>query len=682
MPDYWNNILVATASELAPFYSSINCLSVIIDQHKKRGYGIKRVQRGGRNTPMLIEFDSLPNHIKEKLDDPRKDKHILERYYKTDKETIDFYTTFKFNDESYIDDDIQERYITNASLLKALLALKEDMIREIITKCGVVRNIYGTLLNDMISFKPVLKKKWDVEYSLPESERRLRGALNNFTTGGAWNKITTIGYKSLISGKHKNENAKKVDEQTIQLLNNIFSGQMHKPSYTEVAGQYDGFMNGYVEVINNATGEQYNPKEYKQIGEGTIENYLSQWENKIGNEAKRSGDRQKLLANYSPYHKLEQPKYAGSIISIDDRQPPFEYEKGKRMWFYNAIDLGSEAFTCWVYGKTKEGIILDFYRQLVRNYHDWNMNLPAEIECESSLNSSFSKTFLREGYMFEHVRIEANNARGKRIEAHYRALRYGLENKREGWLARPFARAEANQANNEKSPIIPYNELIKGCLKDIETWNNMPHSKIKDKTRWEVFIEKQHPDLKPTNYRAILPYLGYQTKTSCHVGSIRLQDDDYLLGDNGSIYTGTDLIELMKNVEGQNVQVYWLDDNDGNVFKALVYIGSQYICEALLKPGSTRAKIERTELSEQKRELMSRYKSTVDGFMTTQKRQLDNVTIIDNRPKTLNNNFSIFGDKKEIIPESEVEILEEKQEDEFEYIPAENTYKSSLKDRF
>jgi len=674
MPHFWNNLLVVTASELVPdFYSSIKCLSAMIAKSNKRGYGIKRVQRGCNNTLMLVDFDSLPNHIKETLGDTRKGNHILERYYTTDKDTIKYYINFQFDDSSYLEDSHQEQYITNASMIKALLALKEDRIREILSKSGVVKNIFGILLSDAVSFNKVLKAKWHVEHTLPESDKRFRQALNDFEKNG---------YRSLISGKHKNDNARKVDESTIQLLNNMFSGQDYKPNYVEVANQYEGFIDGYVEVINNVTGEMYNPKEYKKLSEGTIRAYLSQWENKIGNEAKRSGDRQKLMAKFKPYHSLEQPKYAGSIISIDDRQPPFEYAKGKRVWFYNAIDLGSEAFTCCVHGKTKEGLIIDFYRQLVRNYHELGFNFPAELECESSLNSSFSNTFLQEGYMFDNVRIEANNARGKRIEAYYKPLRYEIEKKREGWLARPFARSESNQSSNEKVPFIPYESIIEGCLIDINTWNSMPHSKIKDKTRWQVFVENQNPNLKPTNYRKILPYLGYKTATSCRAGIIKLQGKEFLLGDNSKIYAGEKLINLMKTVEGQNIDIYWLDDNECNVFKAFVYIGTQYICEALPKPIYSRAIIERTPEDLEKREIMSKYVTTVDSYMNSQKKQLEKVNINHERNLTLNNNCSFFGIKKEIIPESEVEILPELQEEECELVLVENTYKSSLKERF
>ena len=86
------------------------------------------------------------------------------------------------------------------------------------------------------------------------------------------------------------------------------------------------------------------------------------------------------------------------------------------MWFYLGIDLGSEAITTWVYGTSKEGIILDFYRQMVRNYAEWGLPLPDEIECESNLNAAYREGFLKSGNMFQNVRIEANSARSKRCE--------------------------------------------------------------------------------------------------------------------------------------------------------------------------------------------------------------------------------------------------------------------------
>jgi hypothetical protein len=671
MPHFHNNVLVVTYDEIVPELITYDALAKAIRRSEKRGYGIKRVQLGGRGRQLLIDFDSLPLSMRERLEDPRKAKHLLEPFFRTDFEAVDFYSEYRFDDGSSIADKARDKYIANASLLKACQLLKEARENERTNQGNTQRGIMTSIWQDAISFIPVLKVKFAMDASLPEAEPRFKEAYQRFAQ---------LGYISLISKKHGNSNAGKSSDELIKLLNDMFATQRNKPTFADISRQYESFLSGYLEVINANTGEVYSPVGYPALSRSTIYNYLNQYENRIGTFAARSGDRQKLLGASIPYHSLLHPDFAGSIISIDDRQPPFEYAKGQRMWFYNAIDLGSEAFTTWVYGKTKEGIILEFYRQMVRNYAEWGFNLPAELECESSLNSSFADTFLREGYMFQNVRIEANNARGKRIEAYYRPLRYGLEKRHAGWLARPFALSESNQAGHDKADYVPYDKLADQCLGDIETWNNMPHSIYKDKTRWEVFCERQHPSLRKTNYRAFLKYLGYQTSARVKAGIVKFQHREWLLGDNGKICTGPQLLNLMMAVEGEQVDIYWLDDNQGAVLKALIYVGDTCVCEALPKPAYHRATIEQTEADFEARELMSKYVVTIESFQRRQKNALEPVTIIDNTPVTLNNKFRIAARHKtaEVV---NVEVLPEPDfEDGLNAV--QTSYKTSLADRF
>jgi hypothetical protein len=465
----------------------------------------------------------------------------------------------------------------------------------------------------------------------------------------------------------------------------MFAYQTDKPTATKVSRQYEGFLTDYVEVINNSTGEMYDPKEFPKLSQATIKNYLAKWTSKVGTHTIRSGNRQVWMSKFRPYHDMIQPKFSNSIISVDDRQPPFEYAKGKRMWFYNAIDLGSEAFTTWVYGQNKEGIIIDFYQQMVRNYTEWGFNLPAELEGEMSLNSSFLNTFLQEGNMFQFTHIEANNARGKRIEAYYRPLRYDLEKEREGWLARPFALSEPNQSGAKPQPFVPYDLLAEGCLKDIETWNNMEHSKIKGKTRWEVFTEMQNPDVKPTNWRAFLPYLGFKTETSCNVGQIALNNKKYLIGENGKLAYSNRLTNLMDQIEGKELDVYWLDGNDGEIMKALVYLRGtdRCVCEAVAKPAHNKAQIERTPEDAANYTAMAKYVSSVDAYIKGQKNKVDRVTVIDNTPKTLNNKFRISGIRKPISERMEpIEIMEEPEEEDDFFKGIETSFNKDLYDTF
>lgn len=671
MPHIFQNTLVVTADEILAWYSTLDNLQKHITRYKNKNHGIKKVQSGGNGRQLLIAFDSLPHEIQTTLGDPRKHHHILETFFHFDTEAVKFFQSFQFEDGSYLSTAHQEQYITNASVLKALLQMKKARIHERQTKRGSLKGLMKSLLNDCITFNDTLKKVHHCTHNLPSSEKRFKPALNLFEKDG---------YKSLISKKHKNTNSKKVTDEIISLLNNLFSKQIHKPTRTEVSRQYDAFLGGYIEVISNESGEVFNPSDFKPLTEASIVSWLGKWENKIGTYASRTGNRQLLIGQFVPHHSMKQPQFAGSILSIDDRQPPFKYDKNNRTWWYLGIDLASGAFTTWVHGTNKQGLIQEFYRQMVRNYFEWGFNLPAELEAEMSLNSSFQNTFLKPGYMFEHVHIEANNARAKRIEKYFDKLRYGLEKTRLGWIPRHSAKRESEQFNEDKIPTIPYNQIVEGCLKDIQTWNNMPHNKQPEMSCWDYFIKNQNPNLKPTNYKGFLPHIGNKTTTSCNAGIIRLANEEFLLGDKGVMHTGDALINMMKMVEGEKIDIYWLDGNDGDVIKALIYIGDNYIGEAIPKPIHHRATIEQTAEDKQNKVLMSQYKATIEAYMKHKKNSIENIVLIDSRQLTVNNNFRIRGiNEKHIENVETVEIIP----DAPEYIETPPTNQTrSLKDRF
>lgn len=624
-------------SDCEPHPASIAVISYRALRYRMQRDSSKETElrRACLNSEGLILYSSIEQSWKDllalKFGPPQeqiKQTYFASQYVR-DKVAYDFFRDYRIGAEKRpLSTEQIEEYTNNASVLNTVRIVKNNR-RALRRALGNNRmDIWETLQIEVSNFKAV-------PHTIPVASLRRK-----FT------EYDRLSYSSLISDRFDNANAQKVSARIIKLLNALFYSQEHKPTPTEVARQYDAFLSGYAEVYNPETGELYDPKEFTKLSQATVVNYLSAWENKIGTHHRRGGDRQKLIAAFKPYHSLEQPKFAGSIISIDDRQPPFEYVKGSRVWFYNGIDLASECFTAFVYGKTKEGLILDFYRQLVRNYTEWGFNLPNELEAEMSLNSQFLNSFLKPGYMFPEVRIEANNARGKRIEQYFRPLRYGLEKKRIGWLARPFAKSESNQKGAANVPLIPYNDIIQGSLQDLETWNNMPHSKEKSLTRWEYFCQRQHKELKPTNWRGILPYLGHKTRTSVNVGIMKFRNTEFLLGENGAICFGDDLIYKMKRAEGRQIDIYWLDGNEGQVLKALIYIGEEYIGEAIEKPRYVKAKLEQTSEDLFNRELMSKYVATIEGFRRSQMKQLEPVGIIDSTPTTMNNKFRIPGLKR------------------------------------
>ena len=674
MPHYNNdNILVVTKDEVLaarddkgqPFFSNWEHLRKTLYRYENKTCGIKRAERGGgRGKGVTIVFDSLPPVMQDAIGDPRKQEHVLAEFFSIDNQTVDFFNSFRTS-TGELDDSRKQAYITTASLLDAglrLMSARRAQWQSMGKRSERGRG--GFVSEDLRTFAPVLKKKYGREYNLPENMIRLREKLRNYAELEGDER-----YRSLIKGVFGNQHASVKTQAQMDLLESMFMSQKHKPTPTEVAAQYDAFLSGYVEIINKETGEMYNPSEFGKLSTRTITGYLACWHSKIATFSRRAGNRQKFIADFIPGGSMLKPDYAGSIISVDDRNPPFWYVKGKRVWFYCAFDVGAECFTAWVHGKTKEGIIVDFYRSIVRNYTSWGIPIPAEIECESSLNATYRDNMLSDGAMFQYVRMEANKARGKYIERMWEKLRYGYEKTREGWLARPNALRESNQRNDEDCPIIPYDEIVYNSLIDIQNWNNSLHSnqeKYPGMTRWEVFTENQNPELRAeTNWKMILPYIGYRTQTSCKAGTIKLQRKEFFLGLDGKISTGDELVELLELVEGKDVDVVWLDGNDGEVMKALVYMrdGDRIICEAIQKPKFQRAKIEQTQQDRDNMSIVMSYINTFQGFISRRKAEIDRVIVIDHRTTVVNNKFVIPGldQPRHYEPQDEVELLDDEE---------------------
>lgn len=685
MPHEWNNMIVVTKEELIPdFFPSWEALKLKLWRDAKKTYGIRRAREGkGQGNEVLIAFDTLPKGWRKQLGDPRQKDCSLERYFWEDQDAVTYFRDICPGKYGTIDVERQKEYVLDASVLKAAIRWRSDHYEECIKLNQSVKNTYKTLSAAVNNFNIWRGIKNLPQFKLPTNPISLKRKIERFEAEG---------YASLLKGYDNNNRGKKA-EQTRVLLDSMFNERSIKPTPAEVSRQLAAFLSGYVEVISNETGEVFDPKSFTKISQRAITMYLNSWGSSVATSRIRMGDRQIRLSKFVPFERLEHPKYAGAIISVDDRQPPFEYKEGTRMWFYLGVDLGSEAITTWVYGTDKKAIILDFYRQMVRNYAEWGLPLPAEIECESNLNASYREGFLKAGNMFNRVRIEANSARSKRCEGYWKPLRYQMEKKHAGWIARPFAKSEANQMGTKAKEIIPYARLVEQSLRDIEDWNNMPCSIYKDKTRWEILFEKQHPDNnRPIPYRSILLTLGYKTKSSVSMaGQVRFRSSIFLLADGGELATGDKLIGYMQVLAGKNIDIYWLDGNDGECLAAIACLRdtTRVICEVVEQPRTARAKIEETEEQARNRELFARYRNTLEGYSKRRYHDIEKVTVIDHREATLNRKFRIPDIKRyeaTEVPE-EVEILEVdnrelETEIEQDLNGVQKTFAPGLKDRF
>lgn len=614
---------------------------------------------GGNGRTSLIELTGIPSKYRDlitnKFGQPDSSFNALEEYFTMDAEARLFFVNFRHPETGKALEPYQvNRYTINASVLKALIKLREA--REALTrmKGNPRRDLKPGLANDAVAFNNVLKNKYHgAEHNLPKHPRKLADKMAEFKR---------TGYACLIDGRQNNPKA-KVTPEMVQLWNDMFAGRRHKPTHIEVANEYRVFLLGKKAVVNSDTGELYDPTcpHFVEVCERTVFNWLSETQNRAGVFKKRSGNRKGYMDEFTPSARMLRPT-PGSIISVDDFQPPFKWApgEGNRMWFYIAQDLGSEAITAWTFGESKEGIITEFYRQIARQYCRWGVKLPSEIECELSLNSSLTNTVLAPGVMFQKARILPNKPRAKKIERTIRELRLTYARKHPAFVARPDAADENYQSKPGKQQYISKDEIVQFELGVIQKWNNSLHpdqATYPNLTRWQVFKQHQNPKLLPTNWIAILLNLGHRTPTSMRRGRIRLQGRDCVVGFNGQVALGTDLINVWNEIEGEEVIVHWLDDDNGQVLKAAAYTHTgRFICEVLDDLPFHRAEIDKTEQCHINERLYYAYENTIESHSKRIAKSVNAVDVID-LEEPQQGEFQIPGLRRYETTEAPVTIL-------------------------
>lgn len=685
------NDCVVNWRELVPMLiPSYDALRKQLKRASERGYGISRYKgkkAGGKNSTLLIDYDTMPPKYQEKILDARKVEHPLVPFYSITREITNYFHDYLYPDGVHLPEDAIEKYKINAGVLEALVALETARINERL-KLGEksLKGVTSSLFADAHSFNEYLFAKYDYKHTLNSNERSFKRQFKAFKD--AKNPLYTVIIDP--EGKRR-KNALKRDDKTNELLEALFGGREHKPFASEVANEYSAFLAGYLEITNKTTGETYNPSEFKALDKRTVTLFLSKWESKIGTHAKRSGDRQKFYNKFIPYSDLDQPEYAGSGLSIDDRNPPFYYnEKKQRIYFYLGKDLASEAIIAWAYSKTKTGLMEQFYKNLLSNCHKWGVPVPDYLECERALNWGYRDNLLKSGNMFQNVHMIPNMARSKRIERDFWDLRYKMERKQKGFVARPHARSEANQTKTafEKIPVIPYEEQIPMHLKNIIKWNNMPNNQDKSMSRFDYFLKKQHPKLQATNYEAFIKFIGDKTETSCKLGQMKLQGKNWYIGNKSEIFTGDRLIQVLTQIEGKSIDVYSLEDDQGKIYKALVFSkkDGRFICEAQPKPRGARTPIERTTQHKDAEQILAKYKTTVIRFMQDRASSVDSLLIEGEIPETISDTFSIAGVHQFVPSDTPAEEINDDDydddfNDDFEY-PKQDNQATGLKRAF
>ena len=631
--------------------------------HRKK---INRVRRACKGTPALIEFNSLPLEYREKLielNGGSPEKTVRHQAFcdeiELDMDAVAFYAGYKPAGEE-IKKERQRQYANEASILNAIAKRFKTHLK---------RQSSGSKTSEFwqnaCRVLPGIKGEWP--HKLPTTEKNLK---KKFT------RYMEEGYHSLVNGNYGNQYTRKVNENLEELLKYIFV-QSWKPNYIELHQDYMKFINGVKILVNQETGEVYNPRDYEPISPSTVRSYMSKWSNAVGTEKKRSNSRIGYNAKHRSYASLK-VDYAGALLSMDDRDMPFKLRgTNKRVVGYFTADACSTAIVGWAFARPKMreddphgkglNLIFDCFRNTFEQLDYYGVNMPAEVEVENHLMSTLKDTTLKEGNLFQFVRFAAaENPQEKSIEGFFRILRYKYDRKRKGFLARPFARSEANQGRPEEEEKVEYSfeQICEMVIENIVEYNNDLHpnqKKFPGKSRIEVFMEHQHPKLLPIEWRDVARWVGFSTKTSVNRGEVRANNQKFLLPSP----------ELMdKTGIGSECTAYWFKHNEGEENIIYLYRNDDFICEMTTKPTYHKARIEQTE---EDKEAMTRMQSFTKKIYTHADKVIKNLEKV------------VFIDAQQVEQSTEtakkVEVITHEAE-EFDYrkIPLNHNTERSLID--
>ena len=627
--EYLNNILCATADELAPFLS-LNTLMQFVQRGK-----CERVRRACFEQTALYSVDSLPqkyrtmvyNYYKELGSEEgrqrlRNEGGLLRRAILPDSKAMDWFAAYRKPNGEALTADKQRELVNNAQILNAAALLLErsraSHIRQGKGNQQVRKKDYWQRVADAL---PGLMA--DYRHSLPANARRLQQKAEQYAREG---------YPALISGLMGNANRQRLTPQMVRLIQSIY-GTKDKLFATDVLDVYKDFLIGVTDIVDCETGELINRNEFYRDGFPVIPSETSIWN--IINDPKnrrlvdlRRNDTLYNKSVHTPHHIRRAPQFSLSKISMDDRDLTRRTTLRERVCAYYAYDVASGVVLGASYSLRKDlDLVKDCFRDMYRFLERNRLGSPMECEVEHHLMEQIEGDLAA---MFPFVRFCApGNSQEKRAEHFNKAKKYTAEKQLGQTTGRWWAKSEAYRQPNEreynrqvmcgeinqyKEVLLPYERLVAEDREAIDRYNRQPHPdqrRYKGKSRLDVFFENLNPDLPQINRSVVYRAIGFQTETTLRRSQyVTVQYAKYQL-------PSPDCIGLLKP-NNYSVTAYWLPDADGNVESVQLYQGDRFIgeCQKIVaynESAAERTDADREAMLEQEKYVSKYYKMVKDG---------------------------------------------------------------------
>lgn len=632
--EIYNNIFCISKPDLTngdPKSGNIKDRPVIsesaYDQYVHR-YPYIRVRKGGGvGCPALLNYEMLRQDIKDRIQEKYGDvrqaslRNRLQELIQVDYKAAKYFSEFLFDDESGIKPERQSEYNANATILNAIGIFVNE-------KQGKNRRLGGRTSGVWTAASEAVNAldRTQHPHTLPSNPLRLKEKYRNYLDHG---------YYHLIHKGNKNDNARKMNAAVERLILSIYC-MANIPFGTWVHDHYMEFLSGSRVIVDKESGVMFDREDYFDANKGTyinisqssVWNILNKPENAIIIDRLRN-NRIDHITLKTPYNHRHLPQYSLSKISMDDRTLSRKTSDGKWLNAYLAADVLSGCVLSCVYSTDSPNVdlIRKCFREMLHTINANNLVWPGEVEVENHLMKDIEVDLQK---MFAYVTFCAPGlSRSKRAEHIIRHKKYGDEKMYQVGIGRwnqkgPYKTKSENKDEDYKQPRIPVEQLIAEDRESILRQYNELHPNQKlfpGKTRWQVLIENQNPDLSRPQKHKLMMYLGNRTETS-----IRNNDFAQVMYEKYAIDNQSAIARLKPH--NYNVEAFYVPDETGSIEEVYLYQGDTFITKATKIEKYNEAKIERTERDEQIRTDQAKrqahfFKTERDGIAEKITRNID-----------------------------------------------------------
>lgn len=411
-------------------------------------FSLKQLRKPALNLDALILFTSLPREWKDRLTtkfgSPKEEisKSWFAQHYIADRKAFDYFVGYRYGEKNQekLDLKLVEQYTYQASVLNTVLEVKKN--RKAYSKAlGNVRlDIWQSLSNDVNAFR-------EVEHNLPATRDGLRRKAT---------KYQKEGYQSLVSGKLKNSNAKKVAEKEQMAL------------LDELLSKHTNLDNVLIASVYNIWAEKLG---WKQITPQTVGN--RQTEKALVTKAGRDG--LKSLKNTKLMQvKRKRPSTPMLYWTLDGWDVELAYQK-------TFIDNEGRTKTTY-HNRLNLVLVLDAHNNYPVGYAIGTHETPELII--KALQNAIQHTNQLFGSMYRPYQLQMDNYSFKSLKSTYTAVSPNI--------------SPASVGNAKAKVIEPYfNRLNRKYCKLLNNWtghNIDSGSKNQPNQEWINKIKKNFPD--------------------------------------------------------------------------------------------------------------------------------------------------------------------------------------------